>query len=70
MSNIWDDIRRAVEQSKETLRAADDVTADMIRLAAPRLRSVDASDWRNRDALKAMKKQLRDFDMVTGKWKD
>jgi hypothetical protein len=69
VGNIWDEVRSAVRQSKATLQAADEVAGDLAQLLAPRLRSVDAGSWDNREALKALKKQLRDFDMTTGKWK-
>ena len=64
MSNIFDDTRAAVNQAMATLRAADEVAGDMAYLLKGRLRKVS-----NADTLKALKRELRDFDMHTGKWK-
>jgi predicted aconitase with swiveling domain len=40
MSNVWDEMRRAVDSSKSTLDAADNVAGDMARLLRGRLSHV------------------------------
>lgn len=64
MSNVFDDMRAAVRQAADTLRAADSVATDLAWMLRGRLRKVQ-----NRDSLRALKRELRDFDMTTGEWK-
>jgi hypothetical protein len=61
--NKFDEMREAVCEAEHTLRAADDVAASMARLLVGRLR------FAGTDALRKLKKELREFDMVTGEWK-
>ena len=65
MSNIFEDIRRAVVQAETTLRAADTVADSMARLLAGRLRHV-ASGY----VLTKLKRELRDWNIHTGSWKE
>lgn len=70
MSNPFDEVRAAVSQAKEQLRAADDAALSMAQLLVGRLRHVQSGNqYRGADALRALKKELRDFDMTTGEWK-
>jgi hypothetical protein len=64
MNNVFDEMRLAVSLAKDTLRAADNAANDMAILLRGRLRQVN-----NRDALRKLKRELRDFDMTTGQWK-
>lgn len=63
MSNKFDEMRQAVQEAEYTLRAADNVTAQMGRLIQSRLRQCDTS------TLEEMKRELRDFNIHTGQWK-
>lgn len=63
MSNPFDEIRRAVSEANQQLRAADDVATDLARLLDGRLRNVSSTYLLSR-----LKQQLRDFNMHTGKW--
>lgn len=65
MDNIFDDMRRTVNQAKETLRAADSVANDMAFLLRDRIRKVN-----NTYVLAALKRELRDFNSTTGEWKE
>lgn len=65
MSNVWDEMRAAVLRSKDTLKAADSVAFDMASLLRGRLRHVSS-----KYILADLKRELRDFDITTGKWKD
>lgn len=58
------DMRIAVDRAKYTLDNADDVASDLARLLQGRLRHVSPY------ILKKLKKELRDFNMHTGNWKD
>ena len=65
MSNPFDEIRRAVSEASQQLRAADEVATDLARLLDGRLRRVTSTY-----VLSRLKEQLRDFNMHTGKWKE
>lgn len=65
MNNIFDDMRRAVSQAQDTLRAADSIANDMALLLRDRLRNVD-----NTYTLAALKRELRNFNLTTRIWKD
>lgn len=64
MSNVFDEMRAAVRQAADTLRAADNVATDLAWLLRGRLRKVQSAD-----SLRALKRELRNFDMTTGEWK-
>lgn len=64
MSNPFDEIRRAVNEANQQLRAADEVATDLAHLLDGRLRRVSSTY-----ILSRLKQQLRDFNMHTGKWK-
>lgn len=64
MPNAFDEVRQQVEIARFQLQAADKVAFNMAELLMGRLRHVD-----NARVLSALKRELRDFDMVTGKWK-
>ena len=65
MSNPFDDIRLAVSEASQQLRAADETATDLARLLDGRLHHVNSSA-----ILGKLKKQLKDFNMHTGKWMD
>lgn len=65
MSNAFDDVHEAVEQAKLQLAAADEVAYNMAQLLRGRLRKVDSHS-----TLAALKRELQDFNAVTGKWKE
>jgi len=54
----------AVNEAEQTLHAADSVADKMARLLVGRLRKV-RSAW----VLKALKRELADFNMHTQEWK-
>ena len=64
MSNIWDDMREAVSQSRATLSAADSVAHSMGRLLMGRLKHVDS--W----TLVELKRELTKFDAHKREWKE
>ena len=58
------DAARAVSDAEGTLRAADAQAERMAGLLIGRLRKISA--WR----LKQLKRELREFNIQTGKWKE
>ena len=64
MSNPFDDIRRAVNDASQQLRAADETATDLAKLLDGRLHRVNSSY-----TLGKLKRQLKDFNIHTGKWK-
>ncbi|MFA6051530.1 MAG: hypothetical protein WC762_02965 [Methylobacter sp.] len=64
MSNKFDQMLDAVNEAEQTLHAADSVADKMARLLVGRLRKV-RSAW----VLKALKRELADFNMHTQEWK-
>ncbi len=62
--NAWDTMRDALAEARSVMAAADDFANGAARICVGRLRKVDWS------TLKAMKRELRDFNIHTGEWKD
>lgn len=71
MSNDFDDIKNAiglaVAKARQVNAAADEHATGMAKLLAGRLRHV-SGHYAAVDALRVLKKELRDFNMTTGKW--
>jgi hypothetical protein len=65
MSNAFDDVRAAVDHARFQLEAADSVATNMAILLRGRLRKVSSHS-----ALAALKRELQDFNIQTGKWKE
>jgi hypothetical protein len=63
MSNVWDEMRRAISASRDTLRAADNVAADMAGLLRGRLERVPPY------ILVELKRELQRFDAHKKEWK-
>jgi hypothetical protein len=64
MSNPFDEIRWAVQAAREQLKAVDQQAGKMAGLLVGRLHHVETTEY-----LRDLKRELRDFDMTTGKWK-
>jgi hypothetical protein len=60
----WNEFSEAMRDARNTLERADEAIRNLGGLVPGRLRSM------RRDDLRKIKRELRDFDMVTGKWKD
>lgn len=60
-------MEKSLREAEQTLRAADNCASEMARLLKGRLRKVN--DW-NQSTLKALKKELSQFNANTGKWKE
>lgn len=61
----FDQMYTAVQSARDAIRAADQVANRMAYIIKDRLRAGDI----NADTLRAFKRELRNFDMTTGKWK-
>ena len=64
MDNPWDEMRRAVSVARELQKAVQDSSGSMGALLVGNLRHCRIGD------LCKLKRELRDFDMTTGKWKE
>lgn len=58
-----DELRKAINEAEATFRAADAAAVQIARLLKGRMRQV--SPW----LVKEIKRELRDFNMHTEKWK-
>lgn len=65
MSLPWDALRAGVQDAKQTIQRTDNFVGEMAEIIAGRLRKgrVSAS------VLGQLKRELRDFNIHTGKWK-
>ena len=63
-NNAFDDVRAAVTMARFQLEAADSVATNMADLLRGRLRKVAT-----RSSLAALKRELSDYNIATGKWK-
>lgn len=75
--NKFDLMRDAVSEAQTTMRAADQMAVDIAFMLVGRLRTVNDrkyhprhSDWARTRVLKALKRELKDFDATTGKWRN
>jgi len=59
----WAEMTDAVAEAKTTIAIAGSIAADMGRILCGKLRTCDAGD------LCDLKRELRGFNMTTGKWK-
>lgn len=75
MSDI-DIVKDIVSDAKETMDAAEVLTAEMAELLVGNLRHVSNNNpkhrqlhWRRVDVLRALKRELNNFNSTTGEWK-
>ncbi len=61
--NAWDAMRRALDEARNTISAADNAADAMAKMLRGRLRHVNS--W----VLEDLKRELRDFNMHTKEWK-
>ena len=61
--NAYDQMRQAVQEAKVTMNAADSVANTMGQMLVGRLQRVDES------TLRRLKRELRDFNIHTGRWR-
>lgn len=64
--NSWDQMLAAMRDARNTMSAADQQASEMARMLAENGRLRKCSAYQ----LRQLKKQLRDFNSVTGKWKN
>lgn len=63
------EMKEAIKSAELTLRMADMATTDMADLLVGRLRKVQKT-YRGVETLKALKKELKQFDSKRGVWKN
>lgn len=64
MDNAFDTMREALAQARQAQAAADNYANGMANMLRGRLRHVSGG------VLADLKKELRDFNIRTGEWKD
>ncbi len=62
----YEELKRAVEQSEEIMRQSQSFAKQGLRISAGRLRLM----YVDQDILRALKRELRQFNANTGKWSD
>ena len=65
----YNEMSEAVSSAERTLRYADMAATKMAKMLVGRLRKVNAILYSGSDVLIALKKELRDFNCTTRKWK-
>lgn len=63
MNNAWDEVKSALSQARAVSYALDRHASDMAKLLRGRLRCCDNS------VLAALKRELREYNIHTGEWK-
>ena len=66
MENRFDQMREAVTEAQTTFRACDAYTGSMAKMISGRLKKARVPDH----ILCDLKKELKNFNMHTGCWKD
>lgn len=65
MSTEWDQVAAGVHAAQRTQNAINSFTREMAQIVAGNLRRGGCGVG----VLRELKRELRDFDMVTGRWK-
>ena len=65
----FDEMKQAVDDAERTIRHVDSQSIKMALMLKGRLRLV-SEDWRGVDTLKDLKRELSQFNAVTGQWKN
>lgn len=60
----FDTMKASIREAKRTMEVADAVAEDIAYLLIGRLRKVNSGT-----ALRALKKEIANYDMTTGRWK-
>ncbi|WP_109438389.1 hypothetical protein [Aquimarina sp. AU119] len=63
----FSEFKDAVEDAERTIKQADEMVEKIIPMIPNRLRNINS--WPGIEALRAIKKELKNFNSVTGKWK-
>jgi len=69
MQNVFDEVAREVEAARMAMIAVDQQSAKMAKLLSGRLRNIPLDYW-TVGTLRDLKRELRAFDMTTGRWKE
>lgn len=62
----WSEMNNAVNEAMTVMDRADTFVGQMARMIVGKLKSGNVSDY----TLRMLKKELRDFNMKTDRWKD
>lgn len=64
------EVRDAVRQARATIDSADSQVAIMMKLCSGRLQQACKDNYVPANVLCALKRELQNYDMRTGQWKD
>jgi len=64
----FSEMKKALDEAEITLKSADSIAGDMAKLLVGRLRKTGNS-YQSHLALKNLKRELKDYNIRTGKWK-
>lgn len=67
-SNPFYEVNKAVQEAERLERAVNENARDMAALLVGRLRGVSRNSYPGVKTLCALKRELRDFNMTTGRW--
>jgi len=65
----WSEMVNAINEAETRLRRADVLASDMVKMLKGRLRRV-GDTWQEAQALDALKKELKNWNMKTHTWRD
>lgn len=66
MSLSWNDVNDGIEDARQSIANGDSHINKMASIIGGKLKSCRVSSG----TLRKLKRELRDFNMITGKWKD
>jgi len=67
--NQWNEMLEAIDEAERVLNRADRLASDMVKMLKGRLRRV-GDMWQEAQALDALKKELKNWNMKTHTWRD
>jgi hypothetical protein len=62
----WDEMRVAYKEAESQIRASDEILVDMASMLCGRLRTLRG--WDRTAILRSLKRELRKFNITTGRW--
>lgn len=69
---LFNEVQQALDRARAADYAVNEHTKEMVKLVQGRLRRAYSANatYSDLQLLRALKRELRDFDMTTGRWKD
>jgi hypothetical protein len=70
MSDFYTSVQQAISAASAANYTVDQNVKEMAQLIQKRLRAAGSLDWKTAKAFTALKRELRDWDMRRGTWKE